>query len=113
MTWLDRILPPGLKRSEGTAKAKSVPEGLWIKCPSCDSVLYSTDLENNLNVCPKCEHHMRLTARARLDRLLDPEGRVELGQEIRPVDPLQFRDSRQHSDRLTPGAADAGGAEAA
>ena len=52
MTWLDKILPPGLKRSEGTAKAKSVPEGLWIKCPSCDAVLYSTDLENNLNVCP-------------------------------------------------------------
>jgi acetyl-CoA carboxylase carboxyl transferase subunit beta len=101
MTWLDRILPPGLKRSEGTAKGKSVPEGLWIKCPSCDSVLYSTDLENNLNVCPKCEHHMRLTARARLDRLLDPEGRVELGQEIRPVDPLKFRDSRKYSERLT------------
>jgi acetyl-CoA carboxylase carboxyl transferase subunit beta len=112
MTWLDRILPPGLKRSEGTAKGKSVPEGLWIKCPSCDSVLYSTDLENNLNVCPKCEHHMRLTARARLDRLLDPEGRVELGQEIRPVDPLKFRDSRKYSERLTQAATESGETEA-
>ena len=104
MTWLDKILPPGLKRSEGTAKAKSVPEGLWIKCPSCDAVLYSTDLENNLNVCPKCEHHMRLTARARLDRLLDAEGRTELGQEVRPLDPLKFKDSRKYPDRLSQAA---------
>jgi acetyl-CoA carboxylase carboxyl transferase subunit beta len=112
MTWLDKILPPGLKRTDGTARAKSVPEGLWIKCPSCDSVLYSTDLENNLNVCPKCEHHMRLTARARLDRLLDPEGRVELAQSIRPVDALKFRDSRKYSERLTQAAADSSESEA-
>ncbi len=112
MTWLDKILPPGLKRSEGTAKAKSVPEGLWIKCPSCDAVLYSTDLENNLNVCPKCEHHMRLTARARLDRLLDPEGRSELGQEVRPLDPLKFKDSRKYPDRLSQAATQSSETEA-
>ena len=112
MTWLDKILPPGLKRSEGTAKAKSVPEGLWIKCPSCDAVLYSTDLENNLNVCPKCEHHMRLTARARLDRLLDPEGRTEIGQEVRPLDPLKFKDSRKYPDRLSQAAAQSSETEA-
>jgi acetyl-CoA carboxylase carboxyl transferase subunit beta len=112
MTWLDKILPPGLKRPEGTAKGKSVPEGLWIKCPSCDAVLYSTDLENNLNVCPKCEHHMRLTARARLDRLLDPEGRVELGQEVRPLDPLKFKDSRKYPDRLSQAATQSSETEA-
>ena len=112
MTWLDKILPPGLKRSEGTAKGKSVPEGLWIKCPSCDSVLYSTDLENNLNVCPKCEHHMRLTARARLDRLLDADGRTEIGQEVRPLDPLKFKDSRKYPDRLTQAAAQSSETEA-
>jgi len=112
MTWLDKILPPGLKRSEGTAKAKSVPEGLWIKCPSCDAVLYSTDLENNLNVCPKCEHHMRLTARARLDRLLDAEGRTEIGQEVRPLDPLKFKDSRKYPDRLSQAATQSSETEA-
>ena len=112
MTWLDKILPPGLKRSEGTAKGKSVPEGLWIKCPSCDAVLYSTDLENNLNVCPKCEHHMRLTARARLDRLLDAEGRTEIGQEVRPLDPLKFKDSRKYPDRLSQAATQSSETEA-
>jgi acetyl-CoA carboxylase carboxyl transferase subunit beta len=112
MTWLDKILPPGLKRAEGTAKAKSVPEGLWIKCPSCDAVLYSTDLENNLNVCPKCDHHMRLTARARLDRLLDLEGRTEIGQEVRPLDPLKFKDSRKYPDRLSQAATQSSETEA-
>ena len=112
MTWLDKILPPGLKRSEGTAKGKSVPEGLWIKCPSCDSVLYSTDLENNLNVCPKCEHHMRLTARARLDRLMDAEGRTEIGQEVRPLDPLKFKDSRKYPERLAQAATQSSETEA-
>jgi len=112
MTWLDKILPPGLKRPEGTAKAKSVPEGLWIKCPSCDAVLYSTDLENNLNVCPKCEHHMRLTARARLDRMLDAEGRTEIGQEVRPLDPLKFKDSRKYPDRLSQAATQSSETEA-
>ena len=109
---LDKILPPGLKRSEGTAKAKSVPEGLWIKCPSCDAVLYPTDLENNLSVCPKCEHHMRLPARARLDRLLDPDGRVEIGQEVRPLDPLKFKDSRKYPDRLVQAATESSETEA-
>ena len=59
MSWFDKILPPGLKRSNNTSRAKQVPEGLWVKCPACDAVLYSTELEKNLNVCPKCEHHMR------------------------------------------------------
>ena len=107
MSWLNKILPPGLKRSTNS-RAKQVPEGLWVKCPSCDSVLYSTELEKNLNVCPKCEHHMRLRARLRLERLLDEEGRKELGQEVRPVDALKFKDSRKYTDRLSQ-AGDASG----
>ncbi len=98
MSWLQKLLPPKIKRSEGGRK--SVPEGLWTKCPACESVLYSTDLENNQNVCPKCGHHHRLRARARLDLLLDPEGRFEIGAEVVPLDPLKFKDSRRYPDRL-------------
>lgn len=108
MSWLDKILPPGLKRTTNAPRGKQVPEGLWVKCPSCDAVLYSTELEKNLNVCPKCDHHMRLRARLRLERLLDPENRKELADEIRPVDALKFKDSRKYTDRLTQ-AADASG----
>jgi acetyl-CoA carboxylase carboxyl transferase subunit beta len=98
MSWLQKLLPPKIKRSEGGRK--SVPEGLWTKCPACESVLYSTDLESNQNVCPKCNHHHRLRARARLDLLLDPEGRFEIGVEVVPLDPLKFKDSRRYPDRL-------------
>ena len=80
MSWLQKLLPPKIKRSEGVKK--SIPEGLWSKCPACEAVLYSTDLENNQNVCPKCNHHHRIRARARLDLLLDPEGRFEIGAEV-------------------------------
>ena len=112
MSWLDKVLPPGLRRSDGASRAKTVPEGLWVKCPKCDAVLYSTDLEENLSVCPKCDHHMRLSARARLSKLLDPEGRVEIGQEVRPVDALKFKDSRKYPDRLTQAANESGETEA-
>ncbi|MDP2136119.1 MAG: acetyl-CoA carboxylase carboxyl transferase subunit beta, partial [Sulfuritalea sp.] len=98
MSWLQKLLPPKIKRSEGTRK--SIPEGLWAKCPACEAVLYSTDLEQNQNVCPKCSHHMRLRARARLDALLDAEGRFEIGTEVIPMDPLKFKDSRRYVDRL-------------
>ena len=98
MTWLDKLLPPRIKRSP--AGGKKVPEGVWVKCPSCDAVLYSADLEANLNVCPKCSHHMRLPARKRLDLLLDAEGRYEIGHEVLPVDALKFKDSRKYPDRL-------------
>jgi acetyl-CoA carboxylase carboxyl transferase subunit beta len=77
-----------------------VPEGLWIKCPSCETVLYKTDLEQNLNVCPKCAHHHRIGARARLDAFLDAEGRYEIGQEVLPVDALKFKDSKKYPQRL-------------
>ena len=99
MSWLQKLLPPKIQRTEGAGR-KSVPEGLWTKCAACDAVLYSTDLEKNLNVCPKCGHHERLGARPRLDALLDPDGRFEIGSEVLPVDPLKFRDSRRYTERL-------------
>ena len=100
MSWLQKLLPPKIQRTGGAAR-KQVPEGLWTKCASCDAVLYSTDLEKNLNVCPKCGHHERLAARPRLDALLDADGRFEIGAEVLPLDPLKFRDSRRYAERLT------------
>ena len=110
MSWLQKLLPPKIKRSEGTRK--SIPEGLWAKCPACEAVLYSTDLENNQNVCPKCSHHLRLRARVRLDSLLDPEGRFEIGSEVIPMDPLKFKDSKRYVDRLVAANEDTGEADA-
>lgn len=98
MSWLQKLLPPRIKRQEGARK--SIPEGLWSKCPACEAVLYTTDLEQNLRVCPKCAHHLRLRARARLDHLLDAEGRFEIGAEVCPTDPLRFKDSRRYTERL-------------
>ncbi len=94
MSWLEKLLPPKIQQTDPSER-RSVPEGLWIKCPRCETVLYKTDLEQNLNVCPKCGHHHRIGARARLDAFLDPEGRYEIGQEVLPVDALKFKDSRQ------------------
>ena len=111
MSWFDRILPPRIKRSEGSAKGK-VPEGLWLKCPECDAVLYSTDLEQNQNVCPKCDHHMRIKARTRLNLLLDPDNRQEIGAEITPQDPLKFKDLRKYPDRISESVAKSGESEA-
>ncbi len=99
MSWLEKLLPPQIQRSD-SASRKSIPEGLWVKCPSCEAVLYRTDLETNLHVCPKCNHHMRIRARARLDALLDEGGRFEIGQETLPIDTLKFKDSKKYPDRL-------------
>lgn len=110
-SWLQKLLPPKIKRSE-TAPRKTVPEGLWCKCPACEAVLYSTDLDNNLGVCPKCGHHHRIKARARIDLLLDVEDRVEIGAEVLPMDPLKFKDSKRYSDRLQAAGEDAGEADA-
>jgi acetyl-CoA carboxylase carboxyl transferase subunit beta len=99
MSWLDKLLPPRMKRTvEGSRR---VPEGVWVKCPSCDATLYSADLEASQYVCPKCEHHLRIGARKRLDFLLDAEGRYEIGQEVVPVDALKFKDSRKYTERLS------------
>jgi acetyl-CoA carboxylase carboxyl transferase subunit beta len=100
MSWLEKLLPSKVGSNAPQAERKNIPEGLWVKCPSCDSVLYKTDLEQSQNVCPKCSHHMRIGARARLDHLLDGEGRWEIGQEVLPVDALKFKDSRKYPERL-------------
>jgi acetyl-CoA carboxylase carboxyl transferase subunit beta len=99
MSWLEKLLPPKILQSDPSER-RSVPEGLWIKCPSCESVLYKTDLEQNLNVCPKCDHHHRIGARVRLDAFLDAEGRYEIGHEVLPVDALKFKDSKKYPERL-------------
>ncbi len=100
MSWLQKLLPPKIKRESGGAPKKAVPEGLWSKCDACETVLYRTDLEKNLYVCPKCDHHNRVSARERLDWLLDLEGRYEVGADVVPVDTLKFRDSKRYSDRI-------------
>ncbi|BBB26384.1 acetyl-CoA carboxylase, carboxyltransferase subunit beta [Amphritea japonica] len=95
--WLDKIVP-SLVRSE--KKRTNIPEGLWKKCPKCESVLYRPELEKNLNVCPKCDHHMRLTARTRLTAFLDDGTFREIAAEVEPVDHLKFRDTKKYKDRL-------------
>jgi acetyl-CoA carboxylase carboxyl transferase subunit beta len=111
MSWLKKLLPPKIKRDVPSAH-KSIPEGLWSKCPACEAVLYRSDLESNLNVCPKCGHHQRIRARQRIDFLLDPEGRFEIGAEVVPVDPLKFKDSKRYSDRLAAASEDTGETDA-
>jgi hypothetical protein len=95
MSWLDKLLPPKIQQTDPSER-RTVPEGLWIKCPSCETVLYQhRPGAATLNVCPKCAHHHRIGARARLDAFLDAEGRYEIGQEVLPVDALKFK--RQHA----------------
>jgi acetyl-CoA carboxylase carboxyl transferase subunit beta len=98
MSWFEKIVPSRIKTER---RSRSVPEGLWIKCPACDAVLYRAELERNLNVCPKCSHHMRIGARERLRTFLDPEPISEIGERVRPEDPLKFKDSKRYRDRLT------------
>jgi acetyl-CoA carboxylase carboxyl transferase subunit beta len=99
MSWIQKLLPPRIKRTPGERRTP-VPEGLWVKCPECEAVLYRTDLEKNLHVCPKCAHHSRVPARERIEQLLDPEGRFEIGSEVVPVDSLKFKDQKKYPDRL-------------
>lgn len=97
MSWFDKLIPPKIKSK---AQKKTVPEGLWRKCANCNAVLYSAEIRNNLDVCPKCQHHMRLSARGRLDVFLDPGPRREIGAKLRPIDILKFKDSKRYKDRL-------------
>ncbi len=113
MSWLHKLLPPKINRSDsGGNTRRSVPEGLWTKCASCGDTLYATDLEKNFNVCPKCGHHNRISARLRLDMLLDPDGRFEIGAEVLPVDSLKFKDSKRYPDRLVEAEKNSGETEA-
>ncbi len=99
MSWLDKLVP-SVVRSEGKRNSK-VPEGLWKKCVKCTAVLYRPELERNLDVCPKCDHHMRISARRRLDIFLDDTGRQEIATEVEPIDRLKFKDVKKYKDRLT------------
>jgi len=98
MSWIKKLLPA--IKTKGALK-RAVPEGIWTKCSACNAVLYRTELERNLEVCPKCGHHMRINARTRLERFLDPEGSDEIGADLRPVDILKFKDGRKYKDRLS------------
>jgi acetyl-CoA carboxylase carboxyl transferase subunit beta len=100
MSWFEKLVPSTIKR-DSDSKKTAVPEGLWNKCSSCSAILYNTELEKNFNVCPKCDYHMRINARRRLDLFLDPEGREEIGANLKPVDPLKFKDSKKYKDRIS------------
>ena len=97
-SWIEKILPNVGKSTD--ERRVSVPEGLWRKCPKCDAVLYKPELDRSLNVCPKCEHHMRINARERLDMFLDQEGREEIAADLEPQDRLKFKDSKKYKDRI-------------
>lgn len=99
MSWLDKIIP-SISRTD-TKRSTKVPEGLWEKCVKCDAVLYKPEMEKTLDVCPKCDHHMRVGARARLNMFLDAQNRQELASEVEPIDRLKFKDVKKYKDRLT------------
>jgi len=99
MSWLDKIIP-SVSRTD-TKRSNKVPEGLWEKCVKCEAVLYKPEMEKTLDVCPKCDHHMRVGARARLGMFLDPQNRQELATEVEPIDRLKFKDIKKYKDRLT------------
>jgi acetyl-CoA carboxylase carboxyl transferase subunit beta len=98
MSWFEKLMPSRISTENRT---RSVPQGVWIKCPECDAQLYRTELERNLQVCPKCDHHMRIGARRRLDFFLDADSQEELAANLEPLDPLRFRDSKKYRDRLS------------
>lgn len=97
MSWFEKLIPSKIRT---TVRSRSVPEGVWCKCPACDNVLYRAELERNLHVCPKCDHHQRINARTRLESFLDPEDRIEIAADVRPVDMLKFKDSKRYKDRI-------------
>jgi acetyl-CoA carboxylase carboxyl transferase subunit beta len=99
MNWFTKLLPTRIRTEGGTRK--SVPEGLWSKCTACGAVLYRAEMERNLDVCPKCDHHLRIGARRRLEQFLDEDGREEIAGNLKPVDALKFRDIKKYKDRLS------------
>ncbi|MFA5984478.1 MAG: acetyl-CoA carboxylase, carboxyltransferase subunit beta [Methylococcaceae bacterium] len=99
MSWFQKLVPSTI-RTDASNKKNAVPEGLWSKCPSCNAILYNSELEKNFSVCPKCDHHMRISARVRLAMFLDEQGQEEIGKNVKPTDPLKFRDIKKYKDRL-------------
>lgn len=100
MSWFEKLVPSIIK-TDSAEKRNSVPQGLWNKCPSCDAILFNAELVKNSSVCPKCDHHLRITARTRLDLFLDETGRQEIGAGLKPADPLKFKDSKRYKDRVS------------
>ena len=101
MSWIDKILPSGVRSSAGDKSSSTVPEGLWKKCVKCEAVLYLPDVERNEDVCPKCNHHMRIGARRRLNRFFDTDTGQEILSNIEPEDRLKFKDKKRYKDRLS------------
>jgi acetyl-CoA carboxylase carboxyl transferase subunit beta len=101
MSWLEKLVPSVVKSEKRAQGESAIPEGLWKKCPKCEAVLYRPELERSLDVCPKCDHHMRIGARTRLDWFLDKDGREELATDVEPIDRLKFKDVKKYKDRLT------------
>ncbi len=99
MSWFEKLVPSKI-RTNASSKG-TVPEGLWNKCPNCNAILYNAELERNNSVCPKCEYHLRINARQRLQLFLDEEGREEIGENLKPTDPLKFKDSKKYKDRIS------------
>jgi acetyl-CoA carboxylase carboxyl transferase subunit beta len=99
MSWFEKLVPSVI-RTDNAEKKTTVPEGLWNKCPSCDAILFNAELVKNFSVCPKCDHHLRINARTRLDLFLDPDNRMEIGAGLKPSDPLKFKDSKSYKDRI-------------
>lgn len=97
MSWFEKLIPSKIRT---TVRSRSVPEGVWCKCPSCENVLYRAELERNLHVCPKCDHHQRVTSRNRLAGFLDEEGQIEIAENLQPIDTLKFKDSKRYKDRI-------------
>jgi acetyl-CoA carboxylase carboxyl transferase subunit beta len=98
MSWFDKLMPSRIRTEQ---RSRSVPEGLWVKCPSCSAQLYRAELKRNLSVCPKCGHHLRINARERLESFLDVDSAREIAADLEPRDPLRFKDTRRYRDRLT------------
>ncbi len=99
MSWFEKLMPSRIL-TDGSSK-RTVPEGLWDKCPGCSAVLYRAEMERNLDVCPKCSHHNRIGARRRLDTFLDPDSMEEIGAELSPTDPLKFKDTKKYKERIS------------
>ena len=101
MNWLRKLVPSRIDSDTRKSKQRGVPEGVWMRCSACGAMLYRGEVERNLQVCPKCDHHMRINARRRIDILLDPEPRQEIGADVTPVDFLRFKDSKRYRDRVS------------
>ncbi|MEN8168492.1 MAG: acetyl-CoA carboxylase, carboxyltransferase subunit beta [Pseudomonadota bacterium] len=99
MSWFEKLMPSRIRTDGGNKRA--VPEGLWTKCPGCNAILYRAEMERNLDVCPKCNHHNRISARRRLETFLDLDLQEEIGKNLESVDPLKFKDSKKYKDRVS------------